>query len=113
MGNFWRNAMLKNIVYSIRTLMILLILPGLLSACAPRPQEKSVRKPENTAAQNLTVKKSSPPPAMTIPRGDERLATTFFQEKLKDPEGKKDACKQYFLTFTQDKVLWDWMRQNC
>jgi hypothetical protein len=112
--------MLKNLQYKRRgeyrsalTLMILLILLILLYACAPRPQQKFVRKPENTAVPNLMVKKSSPPPAMTIPRGDEPLATTFFQEKLNDPEGKKDACKQYFLTITQDKFLWDWLRQNC
>jgi hypothetical protein len=112
--------MLKNLQHkrrgdnrSVRTLTILLILLALLFACAPRPQEKSVRKPENTPAQNLTFKKPSPPPAMTIPRGDERLSTTFFQEKLNDPEGKKDACKQYFLTYTNNKILWDWLRQNC
>ena len=99
--------------HAIRTFLILLILLGSFYACATRPQERSLREPDTTAGQNLTMKKSGPPaPSLTLPRGDERVAT-FFQEKLRDPAGKKDACKEYILTFTQDKVLWNWARQNC
>jgi hypothetical protein len=107
--------MIKKYDYILYPFLILSLLLGSMYACAPRAEDQSFRRtePEAPGVHNLTIEKPGPPrPAMTMPRGDEHVAT-FFQQKLNDPEGKKDACKQYILTFTQDKVLWNWVRQNC
>ena len=94
--------------------MILPILLGVMYACAPRPQEPPFPNEKVPAADNFTVRKSLPSdPALTLPRGDEPRSMTFFQQKQYDPDNKPDACKQYFLTFTQDKILWNWLRKNC
>ena len=98
----------------IRTLMILPVLIGPLYACATGLKEKPPPESKIPTADNFTVQKKAPPEAaLTLPRGDEPRSMTFFQQKLYDPDNKPDACKQYALTFTQDKILWNWIRKNC
>ena len=107
--------MIKKYDLALCTFMILSVLLAFLYACTPRAEDQSIRKtePEAPGEHNLTFEQPGPaPPALTVPRGDEHV-DTFFEQKLRDPEGKKDACKQYFLSFTQDKLLWNWMKQNC
>jgi hypothetical protein len=106
---------------SIRTYVILPILLGLLSSCASPWQDEYLRRSERNATQDIIAERFGPPHQSTIlPNGDETWmyqysehTLTLAQEQTRTPPGRNDDCKQYILTFTKDKILWNWMRQDC
>lgn len=93
-------------------LTIILIICFSFTSCTPWRVDYLIQA-INQATQDDITKRLGPPHFTRMLDSGEEVWTYQYSGVVVGQTGGSSYCKEYILTFDKDKILRNWLRQNC